>query len=118
VNLILKDDPSIGEPGWNFLKHVENSALHDYEDWLLTRVIKTDWLQDEFLEGQQSAKWKKQAVRCYLKQVDSFLERILLIVHITGGQPARGTELTSLKFYNSTHGIRRSVFIKNGLVSL
>jgi hypothetical protein len=52
----LKDDPSIGEPGWNFLKHTENSALHGYEDWLLTRVIKTDWLQDEFLESQQSAK--------------------------------------------------------------
>jgi hypothetical protein len=113
----LKDDPSISEPGWNFLKHAENSALHSHEDWLLTRVIKTDWLQDEFLESQQSAKWKKQAVRRYLKQVDSFLERLLLIVHITGGQPARGTELTSLQFCNSTHGIRRSVFIENGLVS-
>jgi elongation factor P--beta-lysine ligase len=32
----LKDDLSIGEPSWNFLKHTENSALHGYEDWLLT----------------------------------------------------------------------------------
>lgn len=113
----IKDDPSISEPGWNFLKHAENSALHGYEDWLLNRVIRTDWLRDEFLENPQSAKWKKQAVHRYLKQVDSFLERLLLLVHITGGQPARGTELTSLQFCNSTHGIRRSIFIENGLVS-
>jgi hypothetical protein len=32
----LKDDLSISELGWNFLKHTENSALHGYEDWLLT----------------------------------------------------------------------------------
>jgi hypothetical protein len=113
----LKDDPSIGEPGWNFLKHVENTALHGYEDWLLNRVIKTDWLRDEFLENEQGAKWKKKAVYRYLKQVDSFLERLLLIVHIAGGQPSRGTELTSLQFCNSNHGIRRSIFIENGLVS-
>ncbi|KFY27816.1 hypothetical protein V493_03286 [Pseudogymnoascus sp. VKM F-4281 (FW-2241)] len=98
----LKDDPSISELGWNFLKHAENSTLHGHEDWLLTRV---------------SAKWKKQVVHRYLKQVDSFLESLLLLVHITGGQPARGSELTSLQFCNSTHGIRRSVFIENGLVS-
>lgn len=113
----LKDDPTIDEPGWNFLKHAENSALHGYEDWLLTRIVKTDWLQDEFLESKQSAKWKKQAVHRYLKQVDSFLERLLFVIHITGGQPSRGTELTSLQFCNSTHGIRRSVFIENGLIS-
>jgi hypothetical protein len=113
----LKDDPTISEPGWNFLKHKGNLALHGYEDWLLMRVIRTDWLQDEFLDNQQGAKWKKQAVIRYLKQVDSFLERLLLLVHITAGQPSRGTELTSLQFCNSTHGIRRSVFIENGLVS-
>ncbi|KFY31540.1 hypothetical protein V493_01012 [Pseudogymnoascus sp. VKM F-4281 (FW-2241)] len=116
-DLLLADDPSISELGWNFLKHSENLTLHGYEDWLLTRVIKTDWLRDEFLENPQSVKWKKQAVHRYLKQVDSFLERLLLLVHITGGQPARGSELTSLQFCNSTHGIRRSVFIENGLVS-
>ncbi|KAL5351043.1 hypothetical protein ACLOAV_004617 [Pseudogymnoascus australis] len=82
----LKDDPSISEPGWNFLKHTENSALHGYEDWLLTRVINTDWLRDEFLESPQSAKWEKQAVHRYLKQVDSFLERLLLLIHLTGRQ--------------------------------
>lgn len=36
----LKDDPSIREPGWNFLKHVENTALHRY--CRITRNAKHD----------------------------------------------------------------------------
>jgi hypothetical protein len=101
----LKDDPSISEPGWNFLKHPKNVALHGYEGWLLKCVIKTDWLRDEFLENQASAKWKRSAVRFYLKQVDLFLERLLFVAHLVAGQPARGVELTSLQHCNSTHGI-------------
>ena len=32
----------------------------------------------------------------YLAQADAFLERLLLLIHITAGQPARGTKLLSL----------------------
>jgi hypothetical protein len=42
---------------------------------------------------------------------------LLLLVHITGGQPSRGTELLSLQHYNTTHGLRRNIFIENELVS-
>jgi hypothetical protein len=40
-----------------------------------------------------------------------------LLIHITGGQPARGTELLSLQHYNTVHGLLRNIFIENGLVS-
>jgi hypothetical protein len=36
---------------------------------------------------------------------------------MTSGQPARGTELTSLQYCNSAHGRRRNIFVKNGLVT-
>ena len=42
---------------------------------------------------------------------------MLLLVHIKSGQPARGTEILSLRCVNTVHGHRRSVFINNSMVS-
>lgn len=52
----------------------------------------------------------------YLQQVDRFLQRPLLLVHFTGGQPLRATELLSLRHSNTVHGRHRSIFIEHGLV--
>ena len=40
-----------------------------------------------------------------------------MLVHITGGQPARGTELLTLRWRNSDRCEMRNVFIEHGLVS-
>lgn len=53
----------------------------------------------------------------YLEWRDQFLERLLLLIHITAGQPARGTELLSLRHRNTVYGRHRSIFIENGLVA-
>ena len=39
-------------------------------------------------------------VRAYLREVDKFRELLLFCVHLTGGQPARGTEITTVRFKN------------------
>jgi hypothetical protein len=44
---------------------------------------------------------QKKAVQAYLEKVDKFLERLLLLIHMTGDQPPRGTELIGLQ-HNST----------------
>ena len=55
----------------------------------------------------------------YLSTVNAFLEQLLLLVHLTGGQPARGTELLCIQHSNATDvsGGIRNIFIENGLVS-
>jgi hypothetical protein len=53
----------------------------------------------------------------YLQQVDRFLQRLLLLVHITSSQPGQATELLTLTHSNTKHGRHRSIFIKHGLVS-
>jgi hypothetical protein len=68
--------------------------LHGYEKWLLNRVLDNTWLQKDFFESRLQARVRLRAVEDYLSQVDRFLEMLLLLVHVTGGQPARGTELT------------------------
>jgi len=45
--------------------------------------------------------WKKKAVQAYFEKVDQFLERLLLLIHMTGGQPPRGTELIGLQHSNT-----------------
>ena len=44
--------------------------------------------------------WRPRAVQRYLKQIDRFLELLCLAIHITGGQPARGPELLSIRWRN------------------
>jgi hypothetical protein len=39
-------------------------------------------------------------VRRYLRKIDRFRELLLFCMHLTGGQLARGTEMTTLHFKN------------------
>jgi hypothetical protein len=44
--------------------------------------------------------WQERQVRRYLRRVDAFLELLLFLMHTTGGQPARGTEILSIRVCN------------------
>jgi hypothetical protein len=92
----LRDDPSLSRPGQSFLTDPRNASLQGYDRWLLNRVLKHSWLQDQFFVNVQHTQWNTPTVEDYLSQVDAFLERLLLLAHITSGQPARGTELLTL----------------------
>ncbi|KNB16920.1 hypothetical protein FOXG_14929 [Fusarium oxysporum f. sp. lycopersici 4287] len=113
------DDPSESAPGWNFTCHLQNEVLHGHRRWILDRILKETFLRRDFFENEETAKWRLQTVGRYLSTVDTFLERLLLLVHITGGQPARGTELLCIQHSNPEDGSggRRNIFVENGLVS-
>ena len=49
--------------------------------------------------------------------MDAFLERLLLLIHLTIGQPARGSEILSLRHTNTINGYYRNVFIEGSMVS-
>ncbi|KAI9035076.1 uncharacterized protein KD926_004658 [Aspergillus affinis] len=124
--LFLLHDEEIRETirGWNFLKDPRTRAALSTtgERWLLDRVLETSWLRDEFLElrriGQEDhVLWRERIVTRYQQNIEKFLERLLLLVHMTGGQPDRATELLSLCHSNTKHGRHRSIFIEHGLVS-
>ncbi|KAJ0125539.1 Uncharacterized protein HZ326_31358, partial [Fusarium oxysporum f. sp. albedinis] len=83
------DDPSEGAPGWNFTCHPQNEVLHGHRRWILDRILKEAFLRRDFFDNESTGKWRLQTVGRYLTTVNAFLERLLLLVHITGGQPAR-----------------------------
>lgn len=113
----LKDNAAVKTPGWNFLCDPRNTTLQGYERWLLNRVISTDQLRKDFFLEAESARWRRPAAERYLKQVDTFLERLLLIAQLVSGQPARGSELMSLQLCNTIDCRRRNIFLENGLIS-
>ncbi|KAJ0129487.1 Uncharacterized protein HZ326_27420 [Fusarium oxysporum f. sp. albedinis] len=83
------DDPSEGAPGWNFTCHPQNEVLHGHRRWILDRILKEAFFRRDFFDNESTGKWRLQTVGRYLSTVNAFLERLLLLVHITGGQPAR-----------------------------
>ncbi|KAF7441678.1 hypothetical protein A1F99_140160 [Pyrenophora tritici-repentis] len=117
----LQDNHSNGQKGWNFLKDQRNAdQLQEGGDrWLLNRVLENDWLRNEMvaMSPESQLRWKKKAVQAYFEKVDKFLERLLLLIHMTGGQPPRGTELIGLQHSNTAQGQHRGIFLEEGLIS-
>ena len=44
--------------------------------------------------------WSRVEVQKYLQKLDRFRELLLFCVYVIGGQPACGTEITTIRFRN------------------
>lgn len=115
----LVDNPAIISPGWNFLQDPRNKkALDGGSVWLIKRVLADKRLREQFctFEIDERVTWNVSKLNAYKQTVGRFLEVLLLLVHVTGGQPARGTEITNLMHTNTTY--HRNIFIEEGLVAI
>ena len=50
-----------------------------------------------------------------MKATRRFIKKMLVLVHVTGGQPERGPEILSIRYSNTTVSKIRNLFIKDGL---
>ncbi|KAJ6111298.1 hypothetical protein N7486_003533 [Penicillium sp. IBT 16267x] len=124
----LTDDPVNNQRGWNFVKHRKNRQLLSMpcERWMLDRIMTTESLRKDFIEVRPAIwperdtaiKWNTGLLEAYLDWVDEFLQRLLLLVHMTSGQPARATGLISIRHCNTPEGRHRNIFIEHGLVCI
>lgn len=69
------------------------------------------------LTQEHQVVWKTDTVQAYFSKIDQFLEQMLLLIHTTSEQPARGIELLSLQHSNTAQGHHRSIFVEEGLIS-
>ena len=102
----IQDDMSFKKRGWYFGADckLEEKGM--------------EWMSGQSREGRrmkQKGKWQAILVRSYLAKVDRFQKLLLFCVHLMSGQPARGTEITSLRFRNGV-GNARNVFVLDGRV--
>ena len=109
----LEDDPTWTKRGVSFLDNSTN-GLQDKRAFMLARAEKHR--NGRKLRSRERV-WQLRKVRRWLRFVDEFRELLLFCVHITGGQPARGTEITSVRYKNGFMQ-DRNVYIIHGQVAV
>jgi hypothetical protein len=128
------DNPAELKDGWSFLQDGRNRWDVDGKQWLHERIADEDGLRQQFIGGgdgessssgdgngdgnEQRPVWKADRLKSYAKALDRFRGYLLVLVHVTGGQPGRATELLSIRHANGRDKSGRGVFVENGLVAM
>ncbi|KAH0553468.1 hypothetical protein GP486_006460, partial [Trichoglossum hirsutum] len=110
----LKDNPAKDEPNWYFIQDRRN-CMQEGTCWLLNRILSTSELAEQFMHIEQGV-WKQKRVNDYMDKISLFMERLMVLIHMSAGQPARARELLSLRYCNTEKGGHRCIFIENGLM--
>lgn len=107
----LTDDITFRRRDAYFVDNKHNRLASKWEDVTMDRLLMSRHGKKMYRDG----KWHTRMVREYLREVDKFRKLLLFCVHVTGGQPARGTEILSFRFKNGC--VRdRNIFILDGHV--
>lgn len=103
---------------FSFIEHSQNQdqVAGDYR-YLLDRARKKEgrWRLLKKNRATQQVTWVDSQVKSYLTQEKQFLQKLMVCMHITGGQPARGPEIGSIKVSNSIYSAR-NIYVINGRV--
>jgi hypothetical protein len=123
----MVDNPAELRAGWNFLQDARNTfGGVDGAGWLAKRVAKEKKLRRSFVDADASrlaaaagcgVAWVKKRVEQYEEAMRRFREHLLVAMHMTGGQPARGTELVTTTYRNQPNGQSRGIFVEDGLMA-
>lgn len=110
----LADDPSEGKAGWSFLQDSRTNWPVGGDQWLIDRLRSDRILQQRFLDLDHGC-FRTNAIKRYLAQVSLFREKLAILIHLCGGQPARAPELLSVRHRNTANAYR-NIFIEDGQV--
>ena len=95
-----------------------NRCMSDFSSWLSNRIGESKELESRFFIGlDPEMPFNIDGIHAYQKSMDHFQQKLLLLFHLTGGQPARAPELLSLRYRNTSYGDTRNILIDNGLMA-
>ena len=80
----LRDNPTNVQPGWNFLQDQRARMPVDGQKWLFDRIGDDAAIRRLFLRPDSQSGVNRDGVRAYLQRVAKFLEKLLLLMHVTG----------------------------------
>jgi Orsellinic acid/F9775 biosynthesis cluster protein D len=101
----IADDLTEDRPGWSFLKNPKNGLQLSFRH-LHRRAFVPEALM-------KSNRWSVPRCRQYLSQVEELKQQLLVCIHLTGGMPGRGSEITTIKWCNTRHTMR-NIFVYHG----
>ena len=112
----LYDDPSNDDVGWSFIRDQRSRLPVEGTNWLHERIGKRADLRRRFVRAEAASGVDKGRLGDWLRQVAAFRGKLLVLMHMTGGQPARGPEILSVRHRNTVQGGHRNLFIEDGMV--
>ncbi|KAM0700964.1 hypothetical protein Q7P35_011323 [Cladosporium inversicolor] len=112
----LYDDLSNDEAGWSFIRDQRSRLPVDGQSWLHERIGSRLDLRQQFIRAGTASGIDREQMRDWLRQVAAFCGKLLVLMHMTGGQPARGPEILSVWHCNTVQGGYRNLFIEDGMV--
>jgi superfamily II DNA or RNA helicase len=112
----LFDDPSNDSDGWSFVDDTRTPWPVDGRRWLFERIQGRPECRQRFVSEQTANGVNEAKLRDWMKTIDDFRGQLLALMHITGGQPARGPEILSVRHSNTVQGRFRNLFIEDGMV--
>jgi hypothetical protein len=84
--------------------------------WLHKRIQSNIAVRERFIKDGSADGLNRERMSDWLRQVVAFRGQLLVLMHMNGGQPARGTEILSVRHRNTIEGGHRNLFIEDGLV--
>jgi superfamily II DNA helicase RecQ len=106
------DDINNSSYNYSFISEPKNSYIETSKIFNSQRNTHL-WIDD-------NGSFDMNHVTHFKKTVKAFLEVLLCLIHVCGGQPARGTEIIILQHTNSSSSsiCSRSIYIDRGLVCI
>lgn len=116
----LYDDMGNDDVFFWFIKDHRNMLYAEMECWLFRQMVDVPKLRAHFFQEapHTSPRARTAQLQDYLATVDAFRKLLLIAIHLLAGQPARMTELLSLRYQNTPGGGLRNVFIQNHMVCI
>jgi hypothetical protein len=83
---------------------------------LFERIERDARIRDRFAKPETCSGVDREAVERYMGRVVEFREKLAVLMHIAGGQLARGPEILSVRHSNTIKGGHRNIFIEDSMV--
>jgi hypothetical protein len=118
----LRDNRRIAATGYSFLQLEYNTTLLNPSPNMLTKLAFTQKLPQWLVPGTESPTTglldlNPDTAHRYLGLHDKFLEYLLALCLILGGQPPRATELLTIR-YDNAESMLRGIYLVGGSMAL
>jgi len=114
----LEDDHGEDRISYSFLRDDRNTWLAKGDGWVLERILEARQHREEWVSGDDSSPcpWKEKALKGYSRLLQRFREKLWMLMHMSGGQPGRTTEVMGIRMSNTANGGIRNIFAHSGMI--
>ncbi|KAF5487470.1 hypothetical protein CGCS363_v013910 [Colletotrichum siamense] len=120
----IEDDHSETKPGYSFLADDRNSWVSAGDGWLFMRLARSPaaaerWGLSSSMgngRGATDRPFQPSAVQEFGRTFERLRERLWMLLHMLGGQPARASELAGLRTVNTVNGGVRNIMVHDKML--